>query len=260
MCLILFVYRVHPDYPLVLLANRDEFYARATTPLSFWADAPDILAGRDQVGGGTWMGIARSGRFAALTNYRDPTQPTAGPSRGVLVADFLRGTESGIQYLEHLASSASSYAGFNLIVGDARGFYYYSNRGPDPVPILPGVHGLSNALLDTPWPKVRRGKDALKTALASMETPDASALMRILQEREIAPDSELPDTGVGEELERVLSPVFITSPRYGTRSSTVLTVAASGVVGFHEHSHDDGQTRRFTLEMPPSLTEANSIR
>jgi uncharacterized protein with NRDE domain len=255
MCLILFAYQCDPEYPLVLLANRDEYYARATAPLSHWDDAPDILGGRDLVAGGTWMGLRTNGRFAALTNHRDPASPVGVRSRGALVADFLRGSMGCVEYLSGVASVGSSYSGFNLLVGDGSGLYYFSNRGAGPVAVAAGIHGLSNALLDTPWPKVLRGTAALEQALASSVKPEPDRLLEILQERQIASDSELPDTGVGLEFERMLSPAFITSERYGTRSSSVLTVAASGEVEFVERSHDDSRTRRFT-----ALTGNTAIR
>lgn len=253
MCLILFSYCCHPDYPLILAANRDEFHARPTAPLDFWEDAPTILAGRDLKGGGTWMGISRSGRFAALTNYRDPAalRPEAA-SRGDLAAGFLKGREPAFPYLKRLQRTASGYNGFNLLVMDAAGLYHYSNRGDDIAPVTPGIHGLSNALLDTPWPKVERGKAALEQAVSGA-APDPESLLNLLEDQTRAPDPQLPDTGVGLDRERMLSPMFIVSEGYGTRSSAVLIMDRHGEVRFWERTFPTEKTgppatRRFTLQ------------
>lgn len=253
MCLILFSYRHHPDYPLILAANRDEFHARPTAPLDFWTDDPAILAGRDLKGGGTWMGISRSGRFAALTNYRDPAslRPDAA-SRGRLAADFLKGGAPARPYLERLQRTASGYNGFNLLVMDAAGLYHYSNRGVGVSPVKPGIHGLGNALLDTPWPKVERGKAALEKALSGGE-PDPESLLNLLQDQTRAPDPQLPDTGVGLDRERMLSPMFIDSDGYGTRTSSVVIMDRQGGVVFWERTFPTGgteapSTRRFSLQ------------
>ncbi len=158
MCLIVFAWRQHPDFPLIVAANRDEFYERPTLAADFWADHPEVLGGRDLKEMGTWLGITRKGRFAALTNYRDPLHVRAdAPSRGWLVRDFLTGERGAEDYLARLRDRGAAYNGFSLILGDAAGLYYYSNRGEEgPAALAPGVYGLSNHLLDTPWPKVRR--------------------------------------------------------------------------------------------------------
>jgi uncharacterized protein with NRDE domain len=227
MCLILLAHGVHPDNPLVLAANRDEFYARPTAPAAFWDDAPHVLAGRDLTAGGTWLGVTRSGRWAALTNYRDPPTPQPGrPSRGALVGDFLRGDATPADYLAAVAADAARYDGFNLLVGDLTGAHYFGNRLPgDAAPrrLEPGLYGLSNHLLDTAWPKVERGRRLLGDLLdAGAPTPEA--LLDILYDTEIAPAHALPDTGVGADRERVLSASFIATPTYGTRASTALIV------------------------------------
>ena len=163
MCLILFAYRSLPDYRLVLAANRDEFYDRPTRHVAFWDDAPEILAGRDLKAGGTWMGITKKGRFAAITNYRDSGMTIENaPSRGDLVKDFLIGKSRPHDYLESLQNKGQDYNGFNLIIGDGNELFYYSNRDGNIHNIEPGVHGLSNHLLNTPWPKVAQG--SLQTA------------------------------------------------------------------------------------------------
>lgn len=237
MCLILIAHRAHPDYPLVVAANRDEFHARPATAAAWWKEAPQILAGRDLQAGGTWLGITRGGRFAALTNFRDPPahRPDA-PSRGALVSDFLLGSEPPEGYLERLALRAGAYNGFNLVVGGPlTGLYAYCNRGGGVQSLAPGVHGISNGLLDEPWPKVRAGRAALGAALAGA---DPEALFAVLADRAQAADAELPDTGIGRDWERLLSSRFIAGPAYGTRCSTVVMWDADGGVRFIERSYD----------------------
>jgi len=239
MCLLVFAYKFHRDYPLVLVANRDEYYDRPTAPARFWEDFPHLLAGKDLKDGGTWLGVTRSGRIAAITNYRDPrNQKTGAPSRGMLVRDFLVGRQTSLEYLKSLAHRADQYNGFNLIVGDKEGLYWYSNRGPGIRGLEPGIHGLSNHLLDTPWPKVVRAKEALLDLLSGDRFPADEEFFKLLLDQTRPRDSELPDTGVGLEWERILSPIFITSPVYGTRSSTLVFMHANGKVRFVERSHD----------------------
>ena len=246
MCLIAFAWKAHPAWPLVVAANRDEFYARPALPAGWWPDAPRLLAGRDLRDGGTWMGVTRDGRFAALTNYRDPgfAQLEGAPSRGALVADFLRGSANAEAYAHAVSAEAARYNGFNLLVGDADGLFYLSNRAEGVRRLEPGVYGLSNHLLDTTWPKVVRAKRSMEDALAQAESDaDAwdSGLWEMLGDRVVAADDALPDTGVGTERERVLSAPFITSDVYGTRASTVLTIAADGEVRLVERSAAPGQ-------------------
>jgi uncharacterized protein with NRDE domain len=242
MCLILLAHRVHPEYPLVFAANRDEFYARPTAPAAWWEDAPELLAGRDLQAGGTWMGVTRSGRWAAVTNYRDlPSERTGVRSRGELVSEFLRGHETPEAFLREIAERAAEYNGFNLLVADREQLWYFSNRGDEPRKLGPGVYGLSNHLLDTPWPKVMRGKQALSALLA--DGPAPAPLFEILVDADPAPEAELPDTGVGQEWERALSSLFIATPTYGTRASTVLLIDAGGVATFVERSFAAGAQR-----------------
>lgn len=238
MCLLLLALQAHPVYKLVIAANRDEFYERPTSPAGFWNERPDILAGRDLRAGGTWFGISRRGRIAAITNYRDPasSKPRA-PSRGRLVSDFLIGDDEPEAYLTRLDSNAGDYNGFNLVVGVRDRLFWYSNRGQGIRPILPGICGISNHLMDTPWPKVSRGKAALKRILLNNPHPSPEALFDILLDPSIATDDRLPDTGVGIAWERVLSPIFISSPDYGTRSSTILLLDREGHVTFLERTH-----------------------
>jgi len=256
MCLIVFSYDVHPEFKLALAANRDEFYERPTAPIGFWEDHPDILAGRDLKGGGTWLGVSRSGRFAAITNYRDPVSiRTDAPTRGRLVSEFLEGSTPLPIYLERLDATGHQYNGFNLLVGDVDALFYYSNRGNGLQELPPGYYGLSNHLLDTPWPKVRQAKEGLRQMLTGEAVMDSETVFEQLESRNQAPDHKLPDTGVGIEKERALSPLFITIPGYGTRSSSILLVSRTGEHELIERSFiPDGQgrvhpeeTRRLSL-------------
>lgn len=235
MCLILAAWQAHPDYPLVVAANRDEFFARPTAPAQFWEEAPDVLAGRDLEAGGTWLGVTRRGRFAALTNFRDPARNKPGvPSRGGLVSGFLYGAQSAEEYLRELETVADRYNGFNLMFGGRDGLWCFSNCGEGERKLPPGVYGLSNHLLDTPWPKVARGKSALADALEAL--PDEGPLFALLSDDSIAPDNALPRTGVSLEWERLLSASFVRSPAYGTRSSTVVLLDRTGKLRFTEQT------------------------
>jgi uncharacterized protein with NRDE domain len=253
MCLILFAHRAHRAFPLVVAANRDEWFRRPTAPAGFWPDAPDVFAGRDLEQRGTWLGITRSGRFAALTNYRDPAsnRPDA-PSRGALVSAFLRSRAAPRDYLERVRREAARYNGFSLLAGDGDTLLYFSNREGEVRSLEPGVYGLSNSLLDVPWPKVESGKSALSAALDG--DPDEEMLLRILDDTQLASDAALPATGVGLDWERRLSSLRIVGDGYGTRSSTAVLVGADGDVSFVERSFDgdggeSGVVReRFTLQ------------
>jgi len=232
-CLVLVAWHGHPEYPLVVAANRDEFHGRPAARADFWPEHPQVLAGRDLEAGGTWMGITRQGRFAALTNFRDPARhkPHA-PSRGRLVADFLTGVQSIDGYLDGL--DAEAYNGFNLLLGDGDKLVAFSNVAGGRHELAPGIHGLSNALLDTPWPKVGAGKTALERALGRL--PDEHGLWNLLRDDRTHPDPALPATGVPLEWERLLSAAFIRGRDYGTRSSTILTSSTGGVVTFDEQA------------------------
>lgn len=234
MCLIVFSYRQHPNYDLIFAANRDELYSRPTRPAQFWESPPDLLAGKDLEAGGTWMGVTREGRFSAITNYRDPAShdPDA-PTRGKLVLNYLSGEQEPAAYLGQLHSFADQYNGFNLLAGRVGELFYYSNHQGDVKELEPGLYGLSNHLLNTPWPKVVKAKDAFSKALEaeSMEDED---LFQLLSDDEPADEASLPDTGVPPKWEQVLSPIFIKSERYGTRCSTILTIDRKGHVHFAE--------------------------
>jgi uncharacterized protein with NRDE domain len=237
MCLILFSYQLHADYRLILAANRDEFYNRPTAPLDYWSDHPDVLAGRDLKGNGTWLGVTRSGRFAAITNYREPAAHMENaPSRGILIRDFLTGTASPERYLETVSKKSKAYNGFNLIAGDPSGLYYYSNRATRIHQLRPGLYGISNHLIDSAWPKIQRGKGLLQGQLSSREKIDIEKIWGILADRSLPADEELPNTGAGLEWERILAPLFISSPDYGTRSSSIVLMEYSGRITFRERT------------------------
>lgn len=251
MCLILFAYNVHPSYRLILAANRDEFFDRPSEAADFWPDQPQVLGGRDLKEMGTWLGVTKEGRFAAITNYRDPSSlKSNAPSRGKLVSDYLTGNLSAEDYLHRILPEASQFNGFNLLMGDSENLWVYSNRGAAQK-LKPGIYGLSNHLLDTPWPKVQKGKSLLTKALDKKGDNLDEALLNLLADRHVPPDNELPDTGVSSEWERILSPMFIASPVYGTRSSTVLMMAKNRRIRFIEQVYNDNSdilmTGRFSF-------------
>lgn len=246
MCLILLAWQCHPDYPLVVAANRDEFHRRRSTAVDFWPEHPQILAGRDLAAGGTWLGLSRNGRFAALTNFRDPaSHRDDAPSRGQLVADFLKGDDDIDAYLDSL--QPGDYNGFNLLLGNGEKMVAFSNTAPERHDLAPGIYGLSNALLDTPWPKVDAGKTALRTALNCL--PGETLLRQLLCNTMTHPDETLPATGVSLAWERLLSAAFICSPDYGTRCSTILKINSDGMASFDEQtwlpSGQSGERHRF---------------
>lgn len=245
MCLIVFAWQVVPAVPLIAAANRDEFYAREAAAAAPWPDHPRIFAGRDLKAGGSWMGIAQgdgedqvgSPRFAAITNVRAPHEHKEdAPSRGHLVADFLAGAMSPQEYVDCIRESSAAYNGFNLVVGDRDQLVWFSNKGNDDPrngqPLAPGIYGLSNALLDSPWPKVLKTK-AQFASLLCLGAPD-DAYFEMLSDTTRAPDMRLPETGVPLDVERMLSAVMIESPGYGTRSSTVVRLYADAPAVLHE--------------------------
>ena len=262
MCLILFGFRAHRHFPLVVAANRDEHYSRPAAAAGFWHDHPDVYGGRDLEKGGTWMGIHTNGRFAAITNYREGQPGPAAPrSRGELVSGFLTGDAAAADYFGKAAQSARDYNPFSMIAGDLETLVFHSNRGNGITPVAPGIHGLSNHLLDTPWPKVTAGCNAL-AATRGLEDADAvsATLFAVLADRGIAQDAQLPDTGIDRQRERELSPPFISGELYGTRTSTVLLVHASGEVFVHEKRFGphgaplDADVRAFRLERTRAVT------
>ena len=241
MCLLIFAHRADPDYPLVIAANRDEFHAHPTAAADFWPEHPMLLAGRDLEQGGTWMGVPRTGRFAAITNYRDPARtPPAPRSRGELPLDFLVGDEQPDTFLEKLCTRAGEYAGFNLLVGDGENLWYFSNSATDSDPrrLLPGIYGLSNARLDTPWPKVEVGKHKLRSLLETGEVADHQRLATVVSDRQTADPQDLLRQGLNGEMDQLLSAQFIVTGRYGTRSSTTLWRDKDGHTHWQELSYD----------------------
>lgn len=229
MCLIVFAWKVIPGMPLVAAANRDEFYERPTAAADWWTDYEQVYAGRDLQGGGTWLGVTREGRFAALTNIREPDVPRPGaPSRGVLVADYLTGDTTPQEYVQVIAAQAPAYNGFNLLVGDSEQLIWYSNGAADDArngqALAPGIYGLSNGPLDAAWPKVVRTKAQFASLLC--QGAPAEAYFEMLTDTTRASDCRLPKTGVPLEVERMLSAVCIESPNYGTRVSSVVRVLA----------------------------------
>ena len=264
MCLLVLAWRAHPRYRLVLAANRDEFHEREAQPLSKWTSPPDILAGRDVRGGGTWLGLDRARRFGVVTNFRELQRPRrSAPSRGRLIPDFLAEAQTPEHYLARLETDAPGFSGFNLLVGDSEQLWYASNRMDRFAQALPaGVHGLSNEFLDSPWPKLQRVRGAFETWLAHEtareaasspaagdETQAAAAaaavasLFAMLADRTPAPEGS-PGTGLPPEWERTLSSPFVMHPTYGTRCSTVLLIEPSGAAVMAE--------RRFAENGEPS--------
>lgn len=241
MCLIVFAWQVIPGVPLIAAANRDEFYDRPASAADSWPEAPNVIAGRDLKAGGTWMGITQQGpdgaRFAAITNIRGPLERrTDAPSRGALVADFLAGDMTAEAYITHIAASSGRYNGFNLVLGDRGGLYWFSNRGGEDArngkALEPGIYGLSNGLLDAPWPKVVRTKAQFASLLCQGAPEDA--YFEMLADTTRAPDARLPDTGVAIEIERQLSAVCIDTPGYGTRTSTVVKLYSDATAELRE--------------------------
>lgn len=262
MCLILFSYQEDPQYPLVLAANRDEYYDRPSAPAHFWDDTPGLLAGRDLEAGGTWLGITRNGRVAAITNYREGGSVVRNArSRGALVCDFLQSNSTAAQFAGQLAQHDHLYNGFNLLIktDQPADFFYHSNRSATPAQrITPGLFGLSNHLLNTPWPKVTRGCEKLTTLLRQSASLSAEALsealISMLEDRFLPPADTLPATGIPIERERVLAPMFIQSDSYGTRASTVLLIDYRRQVTLTEKTiaGKETQIKRFKF----SLTDA----
>jgi uncharacterized protein with NRDE domain len=235
MCLVLVVWRAHPMYPCLVAANRDEFHARPTARAEWWPDHPEILAGRDLEAGGTWLGITRRGRFAALTNYRDADQRRVGtPSRGALVTSVLESGASVAEGLTYLRDVSANYNGFNLIFSDGERLGIYESVLGAGRELGPGIYGLSNHLLDTPWPKVQNAKTRLEAALSGLT--DTAPLLELLRDDRPASDTELPRTGVSLEWERLLSSAFVRTPDYGTRCSTIIRFDARGRAYFDEWS------------------------
>jgi uncharacterized protein with NRDE domain len=239
MCLAVLALHQLLDVPVLIAANRDEFHARPTQAAAVWPGEPGLYAGRDLRGGGTWMGVTEHGRFALLTNVRDPARVQANaPSRGELVEAFLRSELAPLAYLTQVQARGAEYNGFNLVVGDTTSAAYYSNREGHPRPLAPGVYAVSNHLIDTPWPKVNRTRGAFERVIRATPQPDVESLYAVLADPTRADDQDLPATGIPLARERLLSSPFIVSPDYGTRASTVLALHADGRGELHERRFD----------------------
>jgi uncharacterized protein with NRDE domain len=245
MCLILIAYGVHPENRFILAANRDEFYERPSAPLAYWEDTPQILAGRDRTAWGTWLGVTPAGRLAAITNYRNPSHSKSqAPTRGDIVRNYLAGAKSPLSYLQRLQKTAHLYNGFNLFVADDANLYYFSNVSNQIKKLDAGYFGLSNHLLNTPWPKVTKGINFLRHFIEKRSQLEPESLFGLLSDKSIPPDGQLPDTGIGLEWERRLGAIFISSPTYGTRCSSLVFMTHQGEVHFLERTFDT------TLEKP----------
>jgi len=254
MCLVIIGHQQHPQWPLLIAANRDEFHARATAPSHFWREQGDMLAGKDLEAGGTWMGIHRNGRFAAVTNYRDPARTAPAPrSRGELPTAFLLGSDTPLDYLAKVSERMSDYAGFNLLVGDNDSLCYLGNDGQTgPQLLTPGVYGLSNARLDTPWPKVERGKTVMSQLLASSELGHRS-LASAVSDPALARPEELQAQGLDGEMDVLLSAQFISAGGYGTRSTTTI-LRGQDELSWRETSFDEQGRITSTVEEQLPLT------
>jgi uncharacterized protein with NRDE domain len=254
MCLVLIAWHVHPRYPLIVAANRDEFYARPTLPAHRWPGASGMIAGRDLEAGGSWMGVDAAGRFAAITNFRELERgPANVRSRGELVTEYLLGDAAAERYLAELAERANHYRGYNLLIAAGGALYCASNRGAPIRRLPPGLHGISNGPLDSDWPKVDRGRRLLARAVDRPE-PSPQRLFELLRDRTRPADEALPDTGIGLECERLLATIAIDGNMmgrdYGTRAASILLLDAQGRGRFTEHSRaDDGswQRREFPI-------------
>ncbi len=254
MCLILVAWRAHRDFPLVVAANRDEFHARPTVGAAFWQDAPAILAGRDLECMGTWLGVTRSGKFAAVSNYRDAADTSNGSlSRGLLASTYLGNGVAARGFVAQVAASGDAYRGFNFLAADQGELWWVSNRASAPQRLAPGLYGVSNHLLDTPWAKVVRGKH--RFALLLQSAPAVEPLLDLLADTSVAADDELPDTGVGPERERLLSALRVVSPAYGTRCSTAVLVGRDGRVQFAERAYGAQGEERDTLRYEFRLSD-----
>lgn len=248
MCLIVFAYDCHPVYRLILGANRDEYRDRPTDPCRFWNDAPHLLAGRDRLAGGTWLGVTTGGKLAALSNYRDPRHAFASDlSRGNLVAGFLKDElMTPADFLGVLTRDGERYDGFNLLYGIAGELHYFTNRGGSSGPVAPGIHALSNHLLDTRWPKAAAARSRLEAILPQTGI-DPEQILAALSDPAPFAAGLLPDTGVGPERERLLSPIFIDDEAYGTRSTTALLIDRTGRVTLVERSFDRSRKTPATV-------------
>ncbi|MCV2885373.1 NRDE family protein [Aestuariibacter sp. AA17] len=239
MCILFLAIEQHPDYPLIVAANRDEFYARPTEPSQFWRAQPELLAGKDREAGGTWMGMSKTGKFSALTNFRDPRLVKSNmTSRGYLTLDYLTKPNKDDDYLELLKQTRGEYNGYNLLFGNWRNLQVYNNITNEAVHLSAGVHSISNGDIHSQWPKMQSGINDLKRACMSSTPLNHTSLFNLLKNGQVASDTHLPDTGVPFELEKALSSIFIQLENYGTRSSTLLTIDKNETVLWLERTFD----------------------
>src|SRR6056297_830636 len=256
MCLIVFAFNHHPKFPVIFAANRDEFYAREAQKAHFWDTKPAVLAGKDLRAGGTWLGVSEKGDFGAITNFRDLDNPREGDrSRGEIIPEFLTRENSPQQKLRQLIQESQHYAGFNLLAGNSERLYYLSNVSGDMQTVAPGIHGISNAYLDTPWPKVEVAKSECKQAIKPTRI-DRDMIFRFLKNSDTYPEESLPSTGLSPEMEKAISPIFIETEGYGTRCSTLLTIDRPGNVHFTEKTYPvDGdsseEVKEFSFKTSP---------
>jgi uncharacterized protein with NRDE domain len=237
MCLLVIAWQVHPRYRLVVAANRDEFHERPTEPMALWPPPDDLIAGRDLRAGGTWLGVDRSRRFGIVTNFRELQRPAPGaPSRGNLIPGYLRNPAPVTEYIHNLEAVAEQYSGFNLLLTDQDSLWYVSNRAPRFAQSLPpGIYGLSNELLDTPWPKLQRVRRRFDPLVKQPDNISGDAVFAILADpTQAGVEEALPDTGLSREWEQLLSSPFVSNEDYGTRCSTVLMVESSGAFSLTE--------------------------
>ncbi len=257
MCLILFSWDCHPRYKLIVAANRDEFYARPTQPADFWQDYPDILAGRDLQAGGTWLGLDKEGYFAAVTNYRDMEAIKANAaSRGDLTKDYLISKGKPVNYLREIFERKDQYNDFNLLVSDFQSLYYFSNIQGQITKLDSGIYGLSNHLLNTPWPKVKLGKKVF-SSITKEEDFSTEPIFELLQNVDTSKGKSLPNTGLSPELEQTLSSIFIKTEDYGTYCSTVLLVDYDGNCRFEERTFRPNAApvyKQYSLKLPIEKT------
>lgn len=260
MCLLLVAHDCCPGYRLVLAANRDEFHARPTAPAAVWHDQRNVVGGRDLEAGGTWLAADTEGRFATITNVRAAHgRRAARRSRGLIVSDFLSGRDSAEDFTASLADSGDDYDGFNVLTYDRRTLCWYSNQTPAPRALEPGIYTLSNALLDTVWPKTARLREGFGRMLGAQPEDIVENLLSLLRDAHLPDDDELPETGVGHAMERILASIFIRGESYGTRCSTVLLIDLDDRLTFHERRYDvDGVASgdsRIEFDLPPTPTQ-----
>lgn len=263
MCIAYLSLGVNPHWPVFIAANRDEYHARAALPARPWPDAPHVLAGRDLSAGGTWLGLSHGRRWALLTNFRDPdAQRTGLASRGELVSGFLLGDMGAEDYTKSVYSKARQYNGFNLIVGQGLYAWYVGNHAActGPVALGPGRYVLSNHALDTPWPKAERLRSHLERLVPQNGELDLEPVYEALRDGVRSDDKSLPRTGVPLQVERMLSSVFIVSPGYGTRCSTIFALDAQGKGVFSETSYDAQGVPRERHDWPVTPAAAATVR